>query len=251
MTLEISAAQLAANQKNARKSTGPKTEAGKQASSLNALRHGLTAQVVVLPTDDLAAYHRFTQNFHDDLQPKGALETQLTQSLADDAWRLNRSKALENNLFALGITEKADGIVTANAEVQNALAMAESLREQTRALSCLSMHQQRVAHQFERNLVQLRQLQTERRAREENQLRLAAQIYEMHCANAEADAEEAAEHAASGAPNDPNAPLTPAGPYQPAGDGFVFTIDEIETYIGRRDRLHEALIYNLRGQYAA
>ena len=44
------------NRENAQHSTGPKTEAGKKQSSLNALRHGLTGQIVVMPTEDLAAY---------------------------------------------------------------------------------------------------------------------------------------------------------------------------------------------------
>ena len=40
-----SAAALAANKRNAKKSTGPRTLAGKQRSSRNALRHGLSAVV--------------------------------------------------------------------------------------------------------------------------------------------------------------------------------------------------------------
>ena len=48
--------QLLANIENAKKSTGPRTEAGKKRSSLNALRHGLTGQVVILPREDIAAF---------------------------------------------------------------------------------------------------------------------------------------------------------------------------------------------------
>jgi hypothetical protein len=36
--------QLEANRRNARNSTGPGTEAGKNVSKLNALRHNLTGQ---------------------------------------------------------------------------------------------------------------------------------------------------------------------------------------------------------------
>ena len=42
--------RAAVNKANAQKSTGPRTAAGKQRSSLNALRHGLTGQTIVLPT---------------------------------------------------------------------------------------------------------------------------------------------------------------------------------------------------------
>src|SRR6266849_4781573 len=69
------------NRANAQHSTGPKTDAGKQRSSLNALRHGLTGHTIVLPTEDLAAYERFTKRFFDDLKPIGILEEQLVQNL--------------------------------------------------------------------------------------------------------------------------------------------------------------------------
>src|SRR6266849_11043033 len=83
-------ARIARNRENASHSTGPKTEAGKQRSSLNALRHGLTGHTIVLPSEDLAAYQRFTKRFFDDLKPQGILEEQLVQTLADTSWRLNR-----------------------------------------------------------------------------------------------------------------------------------------------------------------
>jgi hypothetical protein len=49
----LNAAQLEANCRNAQQSTGLRTEAGKKTSSLNALRHGITSRVVVLPSEDL------------------------------------------------------------------------------------------------------------------------------------------------------------------------------------------------------
>src|SRR5260370_13687665 len=134
------------NRANAQHSTGPKTEAGKQRSSWNALRHGLTGHTIVLPTEDMAAYQRFTKRFSDDLKPIGILEEQLVQNLADTSWRLNRIPALENNLLALGFAEHSDHIITENPEVHAALAIAQALREQTKAFSALTMHGQRLSH---------------------------------------------------------------------------------------------------------
>jgi len=70
------------NRANAQNSTGPRTEAGKQRSSLNALRHGLTGNTVLLPSDDIAAYDRHCQEFLDQYQPKNKMETELTQALS-------------------------------------------------------------------------------------------------------------------------------------------------------------------------
>jgi hypothetical protein len=144
------------NRANSQHSTGPRTPAGKQRSSLNALRHGLTGHIIVLPTEDHAAYETHTQRLFADLQPKGALEEQLVQSLADTSWRINRVAALETNLLALGIHEQSANISTAHPEVQTALAMAASVREQIRALSNLSSHEHRLSRQFERTLQQFR-----------------------------------------------------------------------------------------------
>ena len=206
--------RAARNRANARHSTGPKTETGKHRSSLNALRHGLTGHVIVLPTEDLEAYQRFTKRFFDDFKPQGALEEQLVQMLADTSWRLNRIPALETNLLALGLHDNADRVDTADPEVHTALVAAATIVDQTRALNTISMHEQRLSRQLERTLKQLREIQAERRQREREQMEKAADLLQMH------QEQEL--------------------PYDPAEDGFVFSNAEIETHIRRKERRDEA-----------
>jgi hypothetical protein len=204
----------AINRENARHSTGPQSGAGKQRSKLNALRHGLTGQTVVLPSDDLAAYQTFTRRFFDDLQPKGVLEEHLAQTLADCSWRLNRARAIETNLLALGMAEAGAAISTGHPQADAALAMAQAYRDQTKALANLSILEQRLTRQFEKALKQLRELQAERRLREAGELDHAAQLLQMH--------------------------QEQKLPYRPAEDGFVFSNDEIEQHIRREERLDQA-----------
>jgi hypothetical protein len=216
---ERAADRAAKNRANAQHSTGPRTEAGKQRTKLNALRHGLTGQTVVLPTEDHAAYLRHSQSFLDEYRPKEATETQLVQSLIDASWQLNRASAVEANLFSLGITEMEDRIRVNHPEAETALAMALAYREHNRAFANISIYRQRLTRQFERTLAQLRQIQAERRKNEESQLDRAAKILRMHQAG-----------------NFPNQPA----PYNPADDGFVFSNAEIETFIRREERSQKA-----------
>jgi len=62
------------NRDNAQHSTGPKTEAGKNRSKLNALRHGLTGQVVILTEEDRLAHAKFTDPIVKRLAPVDVVE---------------------------------------------------------------------------------------------------------------------------------------------------------------------------------
>src|ERR1700693_6029017 len=130
------ASQIEINRANAQHSTGPKTEAGKKQSSLNALRHGLTGQIVVMPTEDLQAYQSHLNSFNDEYDPQGATEAHLVQALADASWRLNRVAALETNLLSLAAVGDP---------LADAMAIAASLESQSKALANLSMHSQRLS----------------------------------------------------------------------------------------------------------
>ena len=168
------------NRANAQHSTGPKTPEGKHRSSLNALRHGLTGQIIVLPGDDLEAYQRHVDSYVNQCKPKGAIEAQLVQTLADTAWRLNRVSALENNLLTLGMVRVPDQLTEAPEQVQQSLSIAASLESETRALANLSLHGQRLSRQFEKTLALLKELQDERRPEEQYHLNRAANLVQMH-----------------------------------------------------------------------
>jgi len=202
------------NRENAKKSTGPRTVAGKQRSSLNALRHGLTGQTVVLPSDDLVAYERHCKGFFNQYQPKNPTEVQLTQTVADLSWRLNRATAFENNMLALGITEHSHTIDTENDQVHTALAMAKTFREQSQAFANLALYEHRLSVRHDKALKQLREMQEERRRQELWVMPEAARLLKMHKAK--------------------------GVPYNPVDDGFDFSERDIEIYIQRENRKNEA-----------
>ena len=89
-------AQIAANQRNGSKSKGPKTEEGLAVASRNALKHGLTAEQVVLIFGE--AEDDFTR-FHDEMRaacaPADAVEEQLVEHAVLCAWRLRRAYRAE------------------------------------------------------------------------------------------------------------------------------------------------------------
>src|SRR6202167_4329711 len=89
------------------KSTGPRTPEGKRRSCVNALRHGLTGRVVVLPSEDMDAYHAFCAELIADLAPETPVERQYAQTFCDTQWRLNRARSFEDSMFALGHFEGA------------------------------------------------------------------------------------------------------------------------------------------------
>ena len=93
--------QIEANRRNALKSTGPRSEEGKQRSSRNALRHGLTAETVVEPLEDPEDYKLFEEAIAAEYDGESAVERELVLRLASLLWRLRRASSIEATLFEL------------------------------------------------------------------------------------------------------------------------------------------------------
>jgi hypothetical protein len=93
--------QVEANRRNALKSTGPKTEAGRQASRRNAIRHGLTAETVLSAFEDAEDYKAFEAAITADYDAQSAVERELVLRLASILWRLRRATTMETGLFEI------------------------------------------------------------------------------------------------------------------------------------------------------
>jgi hypothetical protein len=95
-----SARKAEANRRNALKSTGPKTPAGKAAVRHNSLRHGLLSKDILLPGEDEEALRELAEGLRAELQPVGELETRLVGRITSLLWRLRRLERVEAGIFA-------------------------------------------------------------------------------------------------------------------------------------------------------
>ena len=100
--------QIAANRRNASKSTGPTTEEGKQRSRCNALRHGLTAETVIATLEDADDYTAFEGAIAADYDAQSAVERELVLRLAGLLWRLRRATSVETGLFDIQAIHLSD-----------------------------------------------------------------------------------------------------------------------------------------------
>ncbi len=99
-----------ANRRNALRSTGPRTEAGKAVSRLNALKHGITAETVLLESEDPAAFAALRDSFFDHLDPQDPVEALLAERVVLAAWRLERVRGMETGLFQHFVREAEDAL---------------------------------------------------------------------------------------------------------------------------------------------
>ncbi len=142
--------QLAANRGNARKSTGPKTEAGRAAVRLNAVKHGLTATTVVLDGESRSAFDALFTAVHAEHRPATPTEDALVTQVAMAIWRLRRFYHMEAGFLTIRLVQTADqashftglehghrlGLV-AYADAQNANALTNLSRYEVRVLNSM------------------------------------------------------------------------------------------------------------------
>jgi hypothetical protein len=159
---QISQAQLSANKNNAQHSTGPKTEAGKRASSCNAVKTALTGMTILLPTDDVAAYEKLGQKLIAQHQPANYAEELLVQSLIDTEWRLRRIPSLESGIYEIGRRELADTVPAHLLETQISFTYERQLKN-------LRLHENRLRRYRENDLKALKELQAARKDQEEKE----------------------------------------------------------------------------------
>ena len=87
--------QIDANRANAQQSTGPRTEAGKTASSQNAVKHSLTSKYLMILPGQEPAFAELESGLRGKLNPQGALEEVVYKRVVECAWNLERCRMAE------------------------------------------------------------------------------------------------------------------------------------------------------------
>jgi hypothetical protein len=220
--------QIAANRANAKKSTGPKPESWEK-TKMNALRHGLTGQVNLMPDEDRDAHDAFCKAIVESLAPEGALEIQFAQAVAEDNWRMNRGRAIETNIFAIGsfgpgfpgnpetMTFGTASLDIDNPEIDAAVTAAQVFAAAPNKFQLLSLYMQRTNRDMQRTLDRLIALQTDRKARRQEDLEELAALLDQ----SEVERQPIENTELEGA------------------NGFVFSIHQIQTFAARKRRLQQ------------
>src|SRR5579884_3214383 len=216
-TIMVSEKRIEANRRNAQRSTGPRTPAGRARSSMNALRHGITGQVSIMNEEDRVAHDKFVQDLIAGLKPEGAVELQFASVIAEDFWRLQRIRAVENDMLALGNFSDAADIDVDHPEVHASLTRAQTFLDKSKDFERLTLYEQRINRAIEKNSKQLAELQAERKREREQALEQACLLHQASAAPEHGDRH-------SGNPQ----------PAAVSNNGFVFSSDEIERAIDRR-----------------
>ena len=148
---------------NGAKSRGPITEEGRKKSSMNALKHGLTARTVLFSNDNHDEYNALLESYIESLQPIDPVEMDFVVEMVNAKWQQRRVQKLETELFDREMNEKKAtldkdyGSYSETFEQTHAfrmLAQSPSLQMMQREAS----RHQRTYHRALNNLLRLRQV---------------------------------------------------------------------------------------------
>ena len=151
----ISERQHEANRRNAAKSNGPKTPEGRAAVRHNALKHGLTAAEIILPTaEDKLEFEQFQASFEEECQPVGPIEQVLVEDIVANRWRMNRVRKMEPGFFALRMQVLAsrikDDFSTLDAQAHLALVFRDDAQDAD-TLGKMSRYEARFERSFHKS----------------------------------------------------------------------------------------------------
>ncbi|MFN3324323.1 MAG: hypothetical protein ACK5AZ_12565 [Bryobacteraceae bacterium] len=191
---------------NGARSRGPKTPEGKKRSSLNAMRHGLTAKTICLWNESHEKFQTILDAYVADLKPETQVEMDLVEEMVGAKWRMYRVWQMETGIFDIETYHMEAELEEHYTEFEETLRSAFTLRklaENPNALNYLSRHESRLRRMYNQALQNLLQLQDRRRAEQ------AAQT-------APAPEPVPAEQTKSGKTNPPRHPETTPQPLAPA-----------------------------------
>jgi len=134
--------------------------------TLNAYRHGLTGHVRFTTPADEQAYKKHCAGYLEDFRPKGAVETDLVQSIADGRWRIKRAAQMENAIMAITLGQP-DQMKCEPEQAAIAFAHAYAWLDRGKDLNLLTLYERRLQRAFIEDFKLLEMIQAQRFHREQ------------------------------------------------------------------------------------
>jgi hypothetical protein len=164
---------------NGAKSHGPKTEAGRKISSMNAVTHGLYSKGVVIAKESSEQYQEMLDAYIQQFQPIGPVELDLVEEMVAAKWRQRRLWSIETDLIEDQIliqTEKLDKDYS-DYDPHCPLSYAYAALAESGSLPFLTRNESRLERAYFRALKLLLELQRLRKSEDKNiQKRTESQI---------------------------------------------------------------------------
>lgn len=162
------------------RSGGPRTEAGKARSSLNAIRHGLTGRFCLLPNEDINVYRAYCNDYFDFWKPANIVERDLVQEIVDNQWRLNRAKGFEQGMLGWAYFGPAGEFNADSPDTHAGFTEAAHFAENHKQFANLALYEQRIQRARDQSMRTLQQLQKTRKAQEQVQMDEALKLQKLH-----------------------------------------------------------------------
>ena len=154
--------QFAANRQNAQKSTGPRTPEGRAAVRLNGVKHGLTAETIVLKGESEADFTNLLNSLEAEHDPVSPTEEALVVQLAMATWRLRRLYHQEAGFYTCQLKSLEGMQKDLNLDDAGRMGHAAAWSEST--LTLFNRQEGRLERTFYRALHELERLRKERQS---------------------------------------------------------------------------------------
>ena len=217
MKKPLSFEQFVANQLNAQKSTGPRSESAKKKVAMNAIKHNFCGQTVIILEHEREAYNAHFQAFRDEYNPVGPTEQYMVQTLADTSWSSTKIRSLiDDRITWAALKHGQPDDSNATPEIQSGMSQGWEAMKLAPNIATLGLYDQRKTRLFQTTQEKLVQLQTTRKAKERSDLAEAAEFRKHDLLTILPGEEE----------------------WHPSQNGFVCSIEEVDRYIARQERFN-------------
>ena len=164
-----SPAQAEASRKNGAQSQGPTSATGKQKSSKNSIRHGLTStEHTLLADEDPIQYREVIDAFIENLRPADKAELRLVEKIGNLDWRIERLVMMETCILNMEVSLQADQIAARFRDIDGIGFIVEAWKESLSASHCLDLLRRYLAtlqHQFNTTVANFEKFEKRRLAR--------------------------------------------------------------------------------------